>query len=39
MGPGWKMRQRQGVILKRGMKIGLGQVAGIAGFGKEAEIG
>ena len=33
------MLQRQGRILKRGMKIRLAGMAGVAGFGKEAEIG
>ena len=33
------MFQRQGRILKRGMKIRLAGMPGVAGFGKEAEIG
>jgi len=33
------MLQRQGRILKRGMKIRLGGMPGVPGFGKEAEIG
>jgi hypothetical protein len=33
------MLQRQGRILKRGMKIRLAGMAGVAGFCKEAEIG
>ena len=33
------MLQRQGRILKRGMKIRLAGMPGVAGFGKEAEIG
>ncbi len=33
------MFQRQGGILKRGMKIRLAGMSGVAGFGKEAEIG
>ena len=33
------MLQRQGRILKRGMKIRLAGVAGVAGLSEEAEIG
>ena len=33
------MFQRQGGILEGGMKIRLAGMAGVAGFGKEAEIG
>jgi len=33
------MFKRQGRILKRGVPIGLGEVPGVIGFGKEAKVG
>jgi hypothetical protein len=37
--PAGKMIQGQGMGLKRGVPIGLGEVPGIAGFGGEAQVG